>query len=302
MKKTRIGILTTVKPLDLYYKKNIVGLEGGYFDFFGQYGKVLAITPESSPDDYAPLDLLVLPGGADLSLALQNKRKEDNHSYSAWQGGDNPAFTTFYHKSMSAWVKSGTPIFGICLGFQAINNYFGGYLTANGKGHSLLYPDTHGIAVFSPKLGYDNVIYTEVNSRHHQFIRLDNQVNDLSKELLPIAFGSKLKLDTEHKARTLVGYARKNKMPQLKVLDAVFTDNLDQIPVECCNVEAYIHNELPIAGVQWHPEDMWIDNYTRGDKVSDRIIKYLLDKGNTRVSVLTDDNPVDSNAKVLETM
>lgn len=277
-----IGILTTFVKSSLHYKRGTLGIEAGYYELFSQYGKVIIITPESSPEDYAKLDLLVLPGGPDLSVGLQSTKM------SLWQGQDNPVYTTFYKEKVYDWIDSGTPMLGFCLGFQGLNVVLGGTLTPHGIGHVLSYPDTHKIAVYSEKLRMKGTALHNVNSRHHQFVRLDQKVNDLAECLTPIGFGADIEIKDAAKARQVTGesLAKRKGKQHFDVLEAIILDDLSKVPAACTNVEAFIHIKKPIAGVQWHPEDMWRDTYTRGDAFSHLLIQHLLKRGADRIGML----------------
>jgi len=145
--------------------------------------------------------------------------------------GELPGFTTshsdvfkqyFYDQKLKNYIGN-IPIFGICLGFQQLAVYFGSKLTQNLKFHTQ--SDDRWKAAH-PVYNNANKITMkikegEVNSHHHQGV-----------------LESQLSLD-------------------LKAL--LFAENEENVidPI----VEAFCHTELPIAAVQWHPEELY-DNIT----------------------------------------
>jgi len=250
-------------------KKGTLGIEHAYHSFFSQYGRVAIVTPDELPGE-RHLDLLVLPGGADLSTAFQK------NTFTLDSGSDNVAFTQFYNNSFSKWVGK-VPIFGICLGMQAINKMLGGTITPHGIGHQLEDDGLHGIAYYSNKssglvLGGTVGATTKVNSRHHQFIRHQ----DLAECLFPVAFGA------SHTNRNVTTALLGQSTCPLEVFKEYYYDRtpekLHKISPLNTHIEAYTHFELPIGAVQWHPEDLFQrgDAFTRGDLVSHKIIEWLL--------------------------
>lgn len=202
-----------------------------YLNYFSKFGKVKIIMPGDDID--LSLDLLVLPGGMDLNPS----------SY-----GEIPGFFTgntdvfkqhFYDNYLEEYIKAEIPIFGICLGMQQLNCYFGGKLKQNMvyKPYStnredlveelIVYKDA--LAMLDSAMKKYNIVggNKKVNSLHHQC------VGTLSKDFTIVA--------------------------ESKVYR---------------NIEAIIHNSLPIAAVQWHPEELYYD------WLADAMIHTLLMKNN----------------------
>lgn len=265
--KKVIGILTTYIPnYSVPQKKGTLGIEHAYFALFSQYGTVVIVTPEESPGD-RHIDLLVLPGGPDLSTALTTSTE-----FTLDNGKDNPVYTQFYKNKFYDWYRSGTPIFGICLGAQAINDRLGGTTTAHGNGHQIT--GLHKITSYSDKLGIGGKVgvVTDVNSRHHQFIRH----HDLAECLMPVSFGGSGREGSPLISNYLLGRG-------LSIFSDYYVKNkherdLSKIPKGNTHVEAFIHLTKPVGAVQWHPEDCFErgDDFTRGDLISHKIIEWLL--------------------------
>lgn len=100
--------------------ENSFGATKPYLDWLSQFGDVEILTPKLGI--VADLDLLILPGGADIAP----------QSYGAVPG----YFTSntdvmkqyFYDNNLDQYINAGIPIFGICLGFQQLCVKFGGVL------------------------------------------------------------------------------------------------------------------------------------------------------------------------------
>lgn len=216
--------------------ENSFGVTTPYLSYLSKFGQVEILTPRKGI--VKDLDLLVLPGGADLNP----------NSY-----GEVPGFHTsnpdvmkqfFYENNLEQYVRNNTPIFGICLGFQQLSSYFGCKITQDMYHptstrsrselvHSVIICD--GVGISNEGLVTPNLVksaikgksYKEkkVNSLHHQAVHIDN-------------------FNHENLLLTLI----------------------DDLGVY---VEGWVHKELRIAGVQYHPEEI-------NDTYSSRIIKEFL--------------------------
>lgn len=143
--------------------------------------------------------------------------------------GKVPSFNTtntdvmkqyFYEVHLKKYIGK-VPIFGICLGFQQLACFFGSKLTQDLKMHKNSldrWEEGHKISVVGSKKKLP------VNSHHHQAILLE----DLGSDLKPLATSF-----CEDSGKT---FKVKNYSPI---------------------VEAFEHKVLPIAGVQWHPEEFY---------------------------------------------
>lgn len=199
--------------------ENSFGCTKTYLHWLSQFGDIRIIMPF---EDFVDVDLLVLPGGPDLQPANYGQAP------SWYTGSAEPFKEYFYREKLKLYVEKQTPIFGICLGFQMLNVFFGGSL----EQHLLYHPSSKDRREAGHKIKFvGRKTAVEVNSHHHQGI-LKSQV---SKDFEIIA------------------------VEDFKDTEA----HLDLV------VEAIWHKKLPIAGVQWHPEE-WYDVY------SENAIKGLL--------------------------
>lgn len=201
--------------------ENSYGCGVNHLDYISRFGNPRILFPQ---DDNAEIDLLYLPGGPDVNPAAY---------------GQMPGFYTsnqdvfkqyFYDRCLPKYIERGTPVFGVCLGMQMLNTFFGGGLHQDMKYHAQSkdrWEPGHEVTIVIGNKKYE----VKVNSHHHQAVLS----SDLAKDFIPIAFA-------------------KNE-----------EDKKDDI------IEAFIHKELPIAGVQWHPEE-WRDEF------AESLIKKILQK------------------------
>lgn len=186
-----------------------------YLNYFSNFGQVKVLTPDTEIDP--TLDLVVLPGGADV----------DSNDYGEVPGFLNssvdPYKSYFYKNNLPKYINEGIPVFGICLGMQQLNVFFngklvqhGGYKNSSHRGELVeeLVLDNGLVEPYfniMRKYGINTKAAIKINSMHHQ------------------------------------GVTSTTISPELKVL---------AVSKEAQNVEAVIHPTLPIAGVQWHPEEI----------------------------------------------
>jgi putative glutamine amidotransferase len=189
---------------------NSFGCTKTYLTWIRSFGAVPRIIMPQ--DDVVECDMLLLPGGPDINPANYGKAPE-------YYTSSADAFKEyFYREQLKKYVENGTPIFGICLGFQMLNIFFGGSM----EQHLMWHPQSPDRREEGHKVSLPNGVLS-VNSHHHQGV-LESQV---SPEFDVLA--------VEHFKK---GEGGDNKV-----------------------VESIRHKNLPIAGVQWHPEE-WYDDFS----------------------------------------
>lgn len=212
------------------------GATGNYMQFANKFGNVRIIMPH---EDLVEVDLLILPGGLDLSPSSYGK-------VPGYQNTNHDVFKEhFYKNKLALYVEAETPIFGICLGFQMLNVFFGGTLTQHIMGHSnsARWQMDHEIILDLSEEQFDGEGKSlgkkkiKVNSHHHQAV-----VQHKNRD------GEVLKTDLS---------------PEMYVI-AHCPDSQGEI------VEAFAHNTKLVAGVQFHPEEIF------GEYLATAIIKNLL--------------------------
>lgn len=221
---------------------NSFGCSIHYLDFISQFGTPRIIMPQ---DDLVNVDLLVLPGGADVN---------------PFSFGEAPGFYTsntdvhkqyFFDAMLQQYINKRIPILGICLGMQQLAAHFGCTITQNFFKHEQSkqrWETAHNLTAFNKK-GTHIVVEEatelkppfkfEVNSHHHQGI---TSSNFNWNELLGLFYAF------NHDDRS--------------------NNNFNDVIIEI-----FKHRELPIYGVQYHPEEL-------RDDVSKNIILKLLNNEN----------------------
>lgn len=197
--------------------ENTFGVTKAYAAFLAQFGDVLTLHPQQ--DMVEGLDLLVLPGGQDISSHLYGEVPNYYNSNADLMK------EFFMRNNLPQYIEAGVPIFGICLGMQQLYVHFGGKMLQDIDDHPRSASSDRGELVHGLHFmeNYQDLrpnhkkgtVY--VNSLHHQACDPDSLPDCLDI----VAFSSPLK--KEHDAQY---------------------------------VEVICHREYPIWGVQYHPEEI----------------------------------------------
>jgi putative glutamine amidotransferase len=187
---------------------NSFGITVPYYDFLSQYGEVVIL----SPGQYVEADLLLLPGGLDVDPTSYGKIPSLRTS------NPNILLEYFDKNILPKYIESGTPVYGVCRGLQAINTFFHGTLIQHLKYHN----------------------YSDPRSELVHGINIKNDIyEDLAKQYR-VKPNGKIKTNSmHHQCIKTIGEG-------LRVI-AVAEDGVP---------EAILHNTLPIAACQNHPEEM----------------------------------------------
>lgn len=204
--------------------KNFYGIKTSYAEYIRSIGELVMLNPDDPCRD--DLDLLILPGGADVTPHQHKISK-----LSLMTGSSNPLLEYFDNKVLPDYINQETPIFGICRGAQKLWSLFGGAINQHIDDHEQSSYDTdecHGLYFVDKE--YDT-IKVNVTSRHHQAMYVSKDTNP----------------DLE-----VIAYATEEK---LKPVSKILTYRPDI-------VEAFRVKGRQIAGVQYHPEDNRDDSFT----------------------------------------
>jgi len=206
MKIPKIGIVA-------WRSNEHMGISIPYANYFSKFGIVTALMPSN---DFIPeLDLVVLPGGPDLSSAEMNIVPSYANSTIC------PFREYFYRVTLDKYIKAGIPVFGICLGLQQLNAKYGGKMVMD---FPFEYSEPRNKEV-------DELTFTKEGE---EFKRIHN----ISMK--------KLKVNSLHH-QGVMDYQLSEEFNAL-----AFTTNYGQYT----NIEVIKHKTLPIAVVQYHPEEL----------------------------------------------
>ena len=230
MSKKRIGIVAWNTS------GNSFGITTMYLNFFSKFGIVEMIMHNET--EIRDLDLLVLPGGPDVSVERYLKPEDE---LSLFIGKPCVFKERFDRVLLNKYIDNKTPIFGICRGLQTLAVAFGGKLIqdlwennydhiTNGEDRQKLVHKVKTNHYFAKNINLKLPVSFEVNSLHHQVMDHDN-------------------------------------LPQVGGILAQETNlNCKRDGV----IEAYTYfPEFPIHSVQWHPEEI-------EDEFSVSLINHLL--------------------------
>ena len=221
--KKRIGIVSWKTTGDS------VGITAPYYNFIKRFGQVVILTPGQID---LTLDLLILPGGPDISAYHYNNDEPSVYN------GNNCSFREFFFKnSLPVYIENKIPIFGICLGMQQIAVHFGIPLIQH-----YAFPYSSNRTDREEKL---SIINSEIWTHH--FDISGKSINEISKDY---------KVNSMHHQGVHIDSLNENIVPLA-------------ISANCKNIEILMHKELPIIGVQYHPEEI-------NDFLSTVLIKKLL--------------------------
>jgi len=229
---------------------NSVGVTFPYLNYFEKFGDVKIIIPTAKQVDDT-LDLLVIPGGPDIS-AFRYLSPDETPS---WFNQKPDQMREYFDTNiLPRYIENKTPIFGICRGHQSIAALFGAKLEQHLLFHEYNSEEkrkdiTHQCVGFLTNRNEETSLLEineknlasnfGTNSMHHQAVSTIPQGADLliwTDERLP-------------KNRTVYSYDPKDHLMK---------------------IEGLLYKEYPIATVQFHPEEL-ADNMYSVDLINDLI-------------------------------
>lgn len=219
--------------------ENSFGVTVPYLRFFQNYGDVIILGVND--DTVKDVDLLVLPGGGDVSPNRYNAKPD------LFTGIANTWLEYFDKVILPKYIENKTPIFGICRGLQTLNVHFGGTLIQHLDNHATSDSDKR---------------WEEVHSVGHFIAGSDNEWRTFASSLDQAVF---MVNSLHHQAIETLG---KGLQPVLREIIKVKNE---KIPRLTNVIEGIKHESLPIYAVQYHPEEIY-------DEYSDTVIKSLLKK------------------------
>lgn len=183
------------------------------------------------------IDLLLLPGGGDISPALLGVPNQGSHSID--EALDRVQFAYFQY-----FYKKQKPILGICKGMQVILAALGGSLIQD------MPKDLQTIHAYpgSSDNRHGCTYVSLENTEHFPMRPLLKQLYETA--LLPAQINS-----AHHQCA--------DRLPEALFPFQYAPDGV---------VEGFIHKQLPIIGLQWHPERLF---YAEGDYLQ-LFLRYLL--------------------------
>lgn len=220
-KRSDIMIKKTDKVIGIYgwsTGDNSWGAGKNHLHFCDRFANVRILAPWETAET-SGVDLLYLPGGAD---ALPS-------GY-----GEAPGFHTgnpdvykqhVLDNRLKGFIDAGIPVYGVCLGMQQLQIFFGGAL----RQHAMFHEQSgsrwgKGHKVFTTLKGDGSIDekapHFEVNSHHHQILPL----NLLSEDLQPLLYA---------------------------------VNNDSHLTGDSHIVEAFRHREFPVVGLAYHPEEWY---------------------------------------------
>ncbi len=205
-----IGLVTNFSDESRFW------LNANYVRYYETYGTVTLIDP-LSVEVNEDLDLLVMPGGADISPGRYNS------PHFMHIGMPNRAYEVWDALTLPHYIEAKIPMHCVCRGHQSINVFFGGGLNSHDENHAESAQDGSPVHYAG---SIDKKIMFRCSSNHHQTVR----EQDLSPEFEPLLWS--------YDSRTV-------KKGQSYVPEPGDREDV---------IESMMHKTLPIFTTQYHPE------------------------------------------------
>jgi putative glutamine amidotransferase len=242
---------------------NSLGVTLPYYTYFERFGYIVVLNPMVEPNQelYTDIDLLVLPGGADILP------ERYNHMPSLFTGKPDLIKDYFDMHVLPRYIAdTDIPIFGICRGFQSIAVHFGYPLIQD------MYHETN-----KPDKRWENVHKLSVNSAFvEEMAKFNEKIEDNSDKIYDSLYNIKLPFNREYdkiKKRNLITFSVNSLHHQAVSSTQIEEDKSFNIIAKYQGafapfIEAMVSEDSRIAGVQYHPEELF----------DEPIAKYLIYK------------------------
>ncbi len=212
MPKKLIGIVANESETEGRFWVNT-----NYIRYYQTYGTVTLIDPHD-PQVNEDLNLLVLPGGADISPGRYGMYHNVDISF------PNRALETWDAITLPKYVKIGMPMYCVCRGHQSINVFFGGTLNH----HDPFHPHSSQDGQLAHYVGTaDKKFMAYSSSNHHQTVR----GRDIAPCFTPLLWSFEARNVQNDNKKWVIQPG-------------------DQEDI----VESMMHNDLPIFTSQYHAE------------------------------------------------
>lgn len=231
--KKLIGLV--VSPL---HDSNNVGINYRYVDYLSKFGDVLFLY--SNMETVIDVDLLVLPGGADVDPARYGQRPHLRTQR------PNIYLEHFDKHMLPQYIEAGIPIFGICRGMQSLSVHFGASLIQHLNLKSNL--STEREKLLETMIVPDN----KLNSSIFEGTKFENIYNVVPK-------GQKIRSNSELEAPVTARFKGINSIHHQALDPNKLGPNIQVLGYSrnrFNNIEAIKIANHNIYGVQYHPECM----------------------------------------------
>ena len=206
-----------------------VGQTFAYMQFLSQFGYVRLIsTCDNLTNIVKEIDMLVIPGGADVDSRLYNGVP------GVMDGRVNQHYEYLDRVLIPMFIVAGKPIVGICRGMQALNIYFGGTMNQHIIGHQ---QGEDRAATRQPLQFINNDDQIYVNTMHHQ------SIDEIGAGFNVLGY-TQVFMGCYTKSNHIFKWRNYNKEGNI-----ISTNTIKG------TIEVIQHEELPIIGFQYHPEE-----------------------------------------------
>lgn len=235
--------------------ENSLGITIPYFEYLKLFGEVILINPfTDSLVELPDIDLLIIPGGADINPARYGAAP------SLFTGKSDLIKDYFDMEIVPLYIEQEVPIFGICRGFQTLA-VMHNYKLFQHMYHETNDYDDRGELVHNLTIKLDF---------HEEMIEFNKNLNKHKDHIYYYYQDISLDLPTlqDYKCNSLHHQAVLIKDSDASDLISLASYSSFKKTIRPKFTEVFISENNKMAGVQYHPEELW----------EDPIAKYLIFK------------------------